>query len=111
MDIEEYRKKIELDILKIIEQRLNNRSMNADRAKEIAKHILSMLHPNIDINQIYETVRNLGKLFPELMPVVIEVKNNQEEKMKKDINEKAEKLLNQNKISEATDLIKKYIND
>ena len=40
MDPEEYRQKLEWDILEIIEQKLMNGLMDADRAAAIAKMVL-----------------------------------------------------------------------
>lgn len=45
MDPEAYRKKLELDILKIIEEKLRNGQMDAERAKSIARMVLDKLHP------------------------------------------------------------------
>lgn len=107
MDTEEYRKKIELKILQIIEDKLKAHQMNAERAREIAKYILASLHPHMDINQIHEIVKRFDKHFPELVPVVLQVSNDYEEIIKKAVTEHVGKLLKQNKITEATDLLQK----
>jgi len=44
MDAEEYRKKLELDILKIIEEKLQKGQMDLTRAQLIARMLLDKLH-------------------------------------------------------------------
>lgn len=107
MDTEEYRKKIEEEVLKIIEEKLKSHEMNADRATEIAKYILQSLHPYMDINQIYTVVQNFDDHFPELVPVVVEVTKGYDEKIKKVVIDHVDTLLKQGKVDEATDLLKK----
>ncbi len=110
MNAEDYRKKIELEILAIIEQKLINKQMSADRAKEIARFVLNSLHPHMDINKIYSTVQNFDKNFPELIPIVIKVSQDYENQIKQIVAEHASFLLKQNKVNEASDLLKKALN-
>lgn len=110
MDTEEYRKKIELEVLKIIEQKLKARQMNAERAREIARYVLQALHPRMDINQIHAVVQNFDDHFPELIPIVIKVSNDYEEKVKEVVGEHVGNLLKQNKIAEASKLLNKALN-
>ncbi len=110
MDPEEYLKKIELEVLKIIEQKLTARQMKADRAREIAKYILSTLHPHMNMNQIYAVVSKFDEQFPELIPVVVQVSQDYEDKIKKIVGEHVGNLLKQNKVSEATIILKKALN-
>lgn len=45
MNSEEYRKKLELDILAVMEDKLKKGQMDADHAKAIARMVLDKLHP------------------------------------------------------------------
>ncbi len=110
MDNEEYRKKIELEILQIIEERLKARQMDANRAKEIANYILTSLHPHMGLTQIHDVVQNFDDHFPELVPVVIEVSRDYDEKVKKAVVEHVGILLKRGKIEEANVLLKKAVN-
>lgn len=110
MDTEKYRKKIELEILEIIEQKLKARQMNAQRAREIAQYVLSALHLHMDINQIHAVVQNFDDHFPELIPVVLQISNDYEKQVKKAVTEHVRNLLKQNKVDEATAILKKAIN-
>ena len=110
MDNEEYRKKIELKILQIIEERLKIRQMDATKAKEIAKYILNSLHPHMRLTQIHDVVQNFDDHFSELVPIVLEVSRDYDEKIKKAVVDNVEILLKQKKINEANILLKKAVN-
>ena len=110
MDNEDYRKKIELEILQIIEGKLKSRQMDAVRAREIARYILSSLRPNLGLNQIYKIVQNFDDHFSELIPIVLEVSNDYDERVKKAVVEHVGILLKQGKIEVANILLKKATN-
>lgn len=107
MDSEEYRKKIESEILQIIRDRLESNQMNASRAREIAQHILTTLHPHMTLNQIYSVVQNFDNHFAELVPVVLEVSKDYDEKVKKAVVNHVSILLKKGQIDEANLLLKK----
>lgn len=110
MDTEEYRKKIEEEILIIIEERLKTHQMSAARAREIARYIRSSLHPYMSLNQIYEAVQKFDDHFSELVPIVLKVSKDYEERIKKAVINHVSSLLKQGKIDEANVLLQKAIN-
>lgn len=110
MDTENYRQKIELEILQIIEDKLKSHQMDATRAKEIARYILGSLHPNMSLNQIYEIVQNFDDHFSELVPIVLEVSKDYDDRVKKAVVDHVTTLLKQGKIDEANVLLKKATN-
>lgn len=110
MDTEEYRKKIEKEVLEIIEERLKAREMNAERAREIARYILDTLQPHMSLNQIHQIVQKFDDHFPELAPVVIEVSKDYEERIKSVVTEHVGSLLKQNKVDEANIMLKQALN-
>ncbi len=110
MNTEEYRKKVEEEILKILEEKLKAGQMNAERAREIARYILNALHPNMSFDQIYTVVQNFDDHFPELIGAVTPVVNHYEDTVKKIVSDHAGKLMKQGKVTEATELIQKAIN-
>ena len=110
MDTENYRKQIQEEILKIIEEKLKSRQMSAERAREIARYILNSLHPHMDMDQIHLAVQQFDDHFPELIPIVIKVSNDYEEQVKKIVGDYAGRLMKQGKIAEATDIIQKAMN-
>ena len=111
MDAEEYRKKLELDILKIMEDKLQKGQMDADRARAIARMVLDALHPPLTLEQIYEIVPTLDDHFTELTSVVLPVIQDHEENIKSIIVEHAQKLIKEGKIDEATKVLKQATNN
>jgi len=110
MNTEEYRKKVEKEILDIIEERLKAREMNAARAREIASYILSSLHPHMTLDQIQTAAQNFDEHFSELIPVVLQITSDYDNLVKKTVSEHVATLIKQNKIEEANILLKKAIN-
>lgn len=106
MDIEAYRKKIELDILKIMEEKLSNGQMGTERAKAIALMVLNKLHPPLTLEQIYEIVPTLDDHFTELAAAVLPVIQEHDARISKIVSEHAEKLIKMGKIDEASKILK-----
>lgn len=106
MDAETYRKKIELDILKIMEEKLRNGQMDAERAKAIARMVLDKLHPPLTLEQIHQIAPTLDDHFTELARAVLPIVQDHEEEVKKIVSEHAEKLIKMGKINEATQVLK-----
>ncbi len=101
MDPEEYRKKIELDILTIIEEKLLNGQMDIQRAKTIARMVLDKLRPHLTLEQIFQVVPTLDDHFAELSKAVSPVIKDHDEMVKKIIAEYAEKLIKSGKFADA----------
>jgi hypothetical protein len=106
MDDETYRKKIELDILTIIEEKLRNGQMDAGRAKAIARMVLDKLHPPLTLEQIYKIVPTLDDHFAELAKVVLTVAKERDDQLRKVVSAHAEKLIALGKVDEALVLLK-----
>lgn len=110
MDPEEYRKKIERDILDIIEEKLKNGEMDAERAKEIARMVLDKLHPPLSLEQIYAIVPTLDDHFTELARAVFPVINDHQDKIKEVVGKHADELLKSGKLDEALSILKQATN-
>ena len=106
MNPDEYRKKIEQDILDIIAQKLTTGEMNAQRAREIAQYVLDTLKPRMSIEQIQRLVSNFDQHFPELAKVAQSVVSDQHEVMKKSITDHVHSLLQEGKLDEAISVLK-----
>lgn len=106
MDPEEYRKKLELDILKVMEEKLQNGEMDADRAKAIARMVLDKLHPPLTLEQIHKIAPTLDDEFAELAKAVLPVLQDHEEEVKGIVTKHAESLIQQGKFDEATAVLK-----
>jgi len=65
---------------------------------------------NMTYDQIYTVVQKFDDHFPELAKAVIPVVNQYEETVKQIVHQHASKLIQQGKVVEATDIMKKAIN-
>lgn len=106
MNPDEYRKKIEQDILDIIAAKLTKGEINAERAREIARFVLDTLTPHMTTEQIQRVVSNFDQHFPELAKVAHSVVSDQHEVMKKTITDHVHKLLQEGKLDEAISVLK-----
>lgn len=108
---EEYRKKIEYEILEIIEERLKAGDIDCERAKAISVVVLNKLHPPLTLEQIYEIVPLLDDDFPELTPVVVQVLKDQDSQIVDLVTNKIHELLKKNQITEANGFLDNVLND
>lgn len=106
MNPDDYRKKIEQDILDIIAQKLTTGEMTVQRARETARFVLDTLKPHMTFEQIQNIVSNFDQHFPELAKVAQSVVNDKHEVMKKTITNHVHKLLQENKLDEAVSILK-----
>lgn len=109
MEPEEYRKKLERDILGIIEEKLKNGQMDANRAKGIARLVLDKLHPPLTLEQIYEIAPTLDDHFIELATAILPITQDHDEKIRSIVTQHAQKLIKLGRINEASQLLKQAI--
>ncbi len=109
MDSEEYRKKLERDILVIIEQKLKNGQMDAVRAKDIARLVLTVLHPPLTLEQIFKIAPTLDEHFSELALAVLPIKQDEEERLRITVTEHTQRLIKLGKLDEASAVLKQAL--
>lgn len=110
MDPDEYRKKIENDILDIISAKITARKMDAVRARALARYILDNLKPGMSLEEIRTASKDFDKNFPELIPVAVAIYNDCEEQIKDLVLSHISNLLKENKFEEAHAIVKKTLN-
>lgn len=106
MNPDEYRKKLEHDILEIIEEKLKSGQMDAARARSIARMVLDKLHPPLTLEQIHKIAPALDDEFKELSMAVLPILADHEEETSKIVAEHAEKLIKLGRIEEAMQVLK-----
>lgn len=110
MNPDDYIKKIETEVLQIIKAKLESHQIDSVRAQEISKYVLSALHPHMTMDQIREAVENFDEHFSELIPVVVDVTKEYNEKVKNSVINYVHDFLQRGKIDEANVLLTKTIN-
>lgn len=106
MDADEQREQIERKILQIIEEKLSNGQMDAERAKAIARFVLEKLHPPLTLEQIYAIAPTLDDEFTELAEAVQPVIHEHDDKVRAVVANHAENLIKSGKFAEAEKLLK-----
>ena len=109
MNAEEYRQKIERDILAIIEEKLTNGSMDAGRAQAIARMILDKLHPPLSLEQIYAIAPTLDDEFEELATAVMPLTQEHDQKVRDTVAKHAAALIKSGKFDEADKILKEAL--
>src|SRR3990172_10659511 len=103
MTAEDYRKKIEDQILALITEKLKAGQMDAQRAKEISAFVLRALQPHMTIEEIHQVVLKFDDHFPELLPILIPIIGQYDEKIKKTVLAHVEALIRQKNYNKATE--------
>lgn len=109
MGPEDKRKAIEVEILKVMKEKLEKGEMDAERAGQIARFTLKVLHPGISLEELYKVVPTLDDQFAELSAVVVPILREYDEKIETLVRGKVEELIRQGHFSEASDLAKKVV--
>lgn len=109
MDPEDYRKKLELDILKIIEEKLIKGEMEPERAQSIARMVLTKLHPTMSLEQIYQIAPTLDDYFIELAQAVLPIIKDQRDGVEKAVAAHALKLIDSGRFNDASSMIQQTI--
>lgn len=105
MDPEKYRKKLELDILKIIEEKLTKGEMEPERAQAIARMLLAKLHPPLTLEQIHQIAPTLDDHFTELAQAVLPILRDHREEVERIVSEHAVNLIKSGKFDQASSIM------
>ena len=106
MDPEEERKKIERDILEMIEERLKNGQLNAERTRQIAKLVLEKLGHHLEMEQLYEIVPRLADQFTELAGAILPLIQKHDDELRQTVNSKVHELIVKGNIDEADSVLR-----
>lgn len=110
MDPDAYRRKLEADILQIMEQKLLAGEMDAGRARSIARMLLDKLHPPLTLEQIHQIAPTLDDHFQELSSAILPIIHDHAKEVEAVVTLHAEKLIKMGKINEAISLMQKVNN-
>jgi hypothetical protein len=106
---EETKELVQQKIVDLITEKLENGEMSAERAKQIAKHVLEQLPDNVSYQKLMEIVPKLDDHFQELSVAIVPIMIEYERQMKVVIDQKIKQLLEANKLDAALDITKKAI--
>ena len=81
MTSEEFRQKLELQIVELVRSKLADGSLTEDRSQELSKHVLSVIKPGMTFEELYKAIPKLDDMFPELSGIVLPLLKDYEKKV------------------------------
>lgn len=106
---EDFRKFIEVEVLKIIKKLAESGKTPKERIQELARRTLELIKPGMTIDQLYQAAVKLDDQHPELAPVVFAVIKEYEQKYEKRAIEQVSAFVRAGKYDEAEELVKKVL--
>lgn len=106
---EEFRKFIEVEVLKIIKKLAEEGKTTRERIQEIARRTLDLIKPGMTIDELYQNAVKLDDQHPELAPVVYAVMKEYEQKYEKRAIDQVSAFVKAGKYDEAQTLVKKVL--
>ena len=107
--IEEFRKFIEVEVLKIIKDLAEKGETPKERVQAIAQLTLDLIQPGMSIDELYRSAVKLDDQYNELAPVVVKMTREYEEKYEKKALEQVSHLIKGGNYDQAQDLVKKVL--
>jgi len=104
-----FRRFIEKECLEIVRELLKDGKVPQKRVQEIAKYVLSVIKPEMSLDELYKVVIKFDDNYPELTPVVFKVMKEYEEKHEKKAIELVSDLVRQKKFDKAQDMVKRVL--
>ncbi len=106
---EEFRKIIEVEVLKIIKTLADTGETTRERIQDIASHTISLIHAGMTMEELFNATVKLDDKFPELAPVVVKVMRIYEEQYEKRALDMVTLLVKGGKYEEANNMVKKVL--
>lgn len=106
---EEFRKYIEVEVLRIIKDLAEKGQTPKERIQEIARLTLTLIHPGMSLQELYQNAVKIDDQHSELCPVVFRIMKEYEEKYSQKAIAGVSNLIKQGKYTEAHELVKKVL--
>jgi hypothetical protein len=106
---DEYRKIIEVEVLRIIKILAENGETPREHIQNMAASTLDLVHAGMSLEELFNNVVKLDDSFPELAPVVVKVMRIYEEKYEKNALDQVSLLVKGGQYDQANDMVKKVL--
>ncbi|MDH7476348.1 MAG: hypothetical protein QHH09_02645 [Microgenomates group bacterium] len=106
---EDFRKFIEVEVLKIIKALAEAGKTPKAQIQEIARLTLDLIKPGMTVEQLYQNAVKLDDRHPELAPVVYRVMKEYEQKYEKKALDMVTQLVQEKRFEEAQEVVKKVL--
>lgn len=105
----EFRKMIEVEVLKIIKDLAEKGQTPKERIQELAELTLDLIRPEMNLEELYGNAVKLDDRHSELAPVVFKVMKEYEEKYEKNALTHVKQLVKSGDYDKAQDMVKKVL--
>src|SRR3989344_8833338 len=106
---EEFRKMIEVEVLKIIKDLAEKGQTSQERIQELAQLTLDLIKPGMLLEELYSNAVKLDDRHSELAPVVFKVMKEYEEVYEKKALTHVNQLIKSGNFDQAQDMVKKVL--
>lgn len=106
---ENFRKFIEVEVLKIIKALAEAGKTPKEHVQAMARKTLELIRPGMTVEQLFNNAVKLDDQFPELSPVVFAVMKEYEEKYEKKALNIVNQLVRQGEYDKAQKVVKKVL--
>ena len=106
---EEFRKMIEVEVLKIIKDLAEKGQTPQERIQELAQLVLDLIKPGMNLEELYSNAVKLDDRHSELAPVVFKVMKEYEEVYEKKALTHVSELVKSGNYDQAQDMVKKVL--
>ena len=106
---EEFRKIIEVEVLKIIKELAEKGETTRERIQEMASSTLSLVHEGMTLEELFNGAVKLDDNFPELAPVVVKIMRIYEEQYEKKALDQVSTLVKGGNFDAANEMVKKVL--
>lgn len=106
---DEFQKYIEVEVLKIIKELAEKGQTSKERIQEIARLTLTLIHPGMSLQELYQNAVKLDDQHSELCPVVFRIMKEYEEKYSQKAISSVSHLIKTGKYIEAQEMVKKIL--
>ncbi|OGK14975.1 hypothetical protein A2774_00990 [Candidatus Roizmanbacteria bacterium RIFCSPHIGHO2_01_FULL_39_12c] len=106
---EDFRKMIEVEVLKIIKSLAEMGQTPKDRIKELAELTLQLIKPGMNLEELYSNAVKLDDRHSELAPVVFKIMKEYEAKYERSALSHVSQLIKSGSYDKAQDMVKKVL--
>ena len=106
---EEFRKYIEIEVLKVIKDLTEKGTITNEKLIGIAQLTLDLIKPGMTLEELYKNAVKLDDQFSELAPVVYRLMKEFEDKYHQKTLEQVSDLIKSQKYDEAQEMVKKLL--
>ena len=106
---EEFRKFIEIEVLKIIKKLAEEGKTSKEKVRNISQLTLDLIKPGMTMEQLYQGAVKLDDTYSELAPVVSMVMKEYEEKYEKKAIEYVSQLIKSKNYDQAQNMVQKVL--